>query len=93
MIRGVPVGLLADEFRGWNSDPTCDGSSPVFWEDDDGMTVVELSWSDVHVVAELRPAGFSSGEVANRIIDVLEKFECPLFDPQTNERFDTWVDC
>ena len=30
--------------------------------------------------------------VANRIIDVMAEFDCPLFDPQTNERFDAASD-
>lgn len=70
--------------------PTVDGPCPVFWEDC-GPTSVEFWWSPEHIAAELRPAGLGSDDVANRIIGVLEAFECPLYDPQTGERFDSWL--
>lgn len=77
---------LANEFAGIDPMPTPDGQRPVFWEE--GETVIEFGWSVVHVVAELR--GAWSGEVANRVIDVLGEYRLPLYDPQTGERFDPW---
>ena len=78
---------LANQFAGVDPVPTPDGPCPVFWED--GETIIEFWWSDVHVGAELR--GPWSGEVANRVIDVLAEFRVPLYDPQTGERFDSWL--
>jgi hypothetical protein len=96
-LRPLPLpsilGALAHEFPNMDPAPAADRPCPVFWEGDDGLTVVEFSWSDVHVSAELRPAGFWSEEVANRVIDVLAGFDCPLYDPQTNERFDPSAGC
>lgn len=92
-LRPLPLATilaaLSSEFPGMDPGPAVDGPCPVFWEDD-GPTSVEFSWSGVHVGAELRPAGLWSSEVANRIIDVLADFDCPLYDPQTGERFDSW---
>lgn len=91
-LRQLPVQSilddLADEFPGMDPAPSPQGPRPVFWQNDDGRTVVELNWSDVHVLAELRPAGLWSQDVANGVIDVLLRHNCPLYDPQTNERFD-----
>lgn len=83
------LASLAKAFEGWSHAPSPDGACPVFWSD--GQTSVELSWSSVHVCAELRPAGSWSVEVANRFIDVLADFDIPHFDPQTGERFDSWL--
>lgn len=93
-LRPLPVpsilAALVEEFPGIDPVPAADGPCPVFWEDD-GQTSVEFWWSAVHVGAELRPAGSWSGDIANRVIDVLRDFRCPLYDPQTGERFDSWL--
>lgn len=90
-LRSLPLApiltSLATEFAGIDPVPSPDGSRPVFWQD--GETVIEFWWSEVHVGAELR--GPWSGEVANRVIDVLAEFGLPLYDPQTGERFDSWL--
>ena len=83
------LASLEKQFPEANPVPAPDGPCPVFWED--GQTSVEFWWSDVHVAAELRPAGLWSGEAANRVIDVLAEYQVPLYDPQTGERFDSWL--
>lgn len=92
-LRPLPLtpilASLANEFPEVTPAPTIGGPCPVYWEDH--QTSVEFWWSDVHVGAELRPAGSWSGEVANRVIDVFAEFQVPLYDPQTGERFDSWL--
>ena len=39
-----------------------------------------------HVTLSLR--GGWTGDDANRLIDVMTGFGCPLYDPQTGERFE-----
>lgn len=91
---GTPAGLarlpldevldaLADDLAGFDPRPTVGGPCPAFAELDGA--VVELSWSEVHVFVELR--GRWSGKTANRVIDVMLRFDCPLYDPQVDERF------
>ena len=80
------LSALQSEFVG-DPVPTADGPRPAFWED--GDTVVEFWWSEVHLGAELR--GSWPDEIANRVIDVLAGFRVPLYDPQTGERFDSWL--
>ena len=57
----------------------------IDWISDDDQSSVQIWWSDVHVHADCRGVSY---EVANRIIGVLDKFGCPLYDPQVDERFD-----
>lgn len=33
-----------------------------------------------------------SGDDMNRLMDILIEFGCPLYDPQIEERFDSWTD-
>ena len=32
------------------------------------------------------------GEDMNRLMDILEEFGCPLYNPQVSTRFDSWTD-
>ena len=45
----------------------------------------QITWSSQHVLMTLRPL---NKDLANRMIDVMADFECSLYDPQENERFD-----
>lgn len=45
----------------------------------------QLEWSPVHVWATLR--GDWPGDIANQLIDLAHEIDCPLYDPQTSERF------
>lgn len=79
------LAALHEAFPTLDPAPSPDGPQPAFWEGPD--TVVEFAWSPVHLMAEMRPAGRWSAKVANQVIDLLGDFQCPLFDPQTSERF------
>ncbi len=65
-----------------------DSPRPVFWSSDDEQHSIEFDWSAVHFMVEFRPFGSSNHDDVNRIIDALAALECPLYDPQTGERFD-----
>ena len=45
----------------------------------------QVEWSPVHISVALR--GAWPHEVANRLIDLASEIDCPLYDPQTAERF------
>ncbi|MDH3755137.1 MAG: hypothetical protein OEU32_14800 [Acidimicrobiia bacterium] len=45
----------------------------------------QIEWSTTHFWASLR--GAWTGATANKLVDVALEFDCPLFDPQTGERF------
>ena len=76
---------LADAVTGFDPLPAVGGPCPVFAEVDGA--IVELSWSPAHVLVELR--GRWTGDLANRVIDVMLQYDCPLYDPQIDERFTT----
>jgi hypothetical protein len=51
--------------------------------------VFEVTWSPVHVLVTLRAVETDEG---NRLVDIAANFGAPLYDPQTGERFDSWID-
>jgi hypothetical protein len=59
-------------------------SNEIFWLDTDGALLFEMSWSDAHVFATVRPLDES---VANRLIDIGVSVGAALYDPQVDERF------
>ena len=58
------------------------GYDLVFWRQH------EATWSAVSLNVTFYPHSGFDHRVANRIIDVLDEFACPLYDPQVDERFD-----
>lgn len=87
-LRSLPIDEILARLGEVFPDGVREASGPstewFTWESTDQRLSYQVVWSDQHVLAELRPL---SAEVANRIIDVLTEFDCPLFDPQTGERF------
>ncbi len=57
----------------------------IDWDSDDGLSSIQIWWSDVHVYVDCRSVSY---EILNRIIEVLAGFGCPLYDPQEDKRFD-----
>ena len=57
----------------------------TFLELGESHGVMEISTSSQHVLVECRGV---PDEDMNRVIDVASAHGCPLYDPQTNERFD-----
>jgi len=66
--------------------PNGPDSEWIDWVSDDGSSSFQVEWSRLHVLVECRHL---DNESKNRIIDVLDRFECPLYDPQITERFDS----
>ena len=73
---GAVRGKLDETFADWTPDS-------LGWEK--GGVIVELTQTDHWVRFDLR--GPWNGDHANPLIDVMAAFGCPLFDPQTGERF------
>lgn len=57
----------------------------ITWTSGDMAETFQMEWSPVHVWVTCRPLNV---DVANRHIDIALRFGCPLYDPQTDERFD-----
>ncbi len=73
------VGRLAKEFPGIVTD-----GGLTYWEGDErGMFEVDCSPQHVHICCR-----DLTDEDMNRIIDVAREFDCPLYDPQVDRRFD-----
>ena len=62
------------------------GSEWIYWLSEDQRSSVQIDWTDVHVFADCR---YLEHDVANRIIELLARFGCPLYDPQVDKRFDS----
>jgi hypothetical protein len=56
----------------------------IVWIAPDEISSFQAEWSDVHLAVTLRPL---SHHIANQLIDLLGEFDCPMYDPQINERF------
>ena len=74
---------IADTFSGWTS--LADGQ--IFENEVQGafqiFTTSQIVRFDCYDMQETD---------MNRLIDILIGFGCPLYDPQTAERFDSWTD-
>ncbi len=87
-LAPLPVEAILEELGQRFPTAFADTStSPTFWTSDDQQSSIEFTWSKLHVCVEFRPFGPSQHAAANEIIDVLNSFDCPLFDPQVGERF------
>lgn len=75
------AGLAAAFPEARRKQPT---STEIFWLDANDALIFEVYWSDGYALAMMRPLNDS---VANRIIDVGQLVDAPLYDPQVNERF------
>ena len=63
-------------------------NGPRDWIDctpEDGSWSFQVEWTAVHISVTLR--GRWPHDVANRLIDLAADIGCPLYDPQTSERF------
>ena len=76
VVAALPGAVRESNPAGWET---------IDWVDEDDQWSMQISWSDLHVLADCRQVPY---EVANRIIGVLADFGCPLYDPQVDKRFD-----
>lgn len=58
----------------------------IDWVSSDERQSFQVEWSAVHVWVTCR---HTDSATMNRIIDIALGFGCPLYDPQTDERFDS----
>lgn len=54
------------------------------WDEPSRPAVLEVTWTDQYVHASCRNL---TNDELNRVIDVAVAHGCPLYDPQTGERF------
>jgi len=79
------LAALVEAHAGAVREPSGPGREWVDWVASDGRSSFQVEWSDRHLVVFCRGA---SDDDMNRIIDIVSSFGCPLYDPQTSERFD-----
>jgi hypothetical protein len=77
--------LLA-EFPEAVREPNGRDSEWIVWSGNDGRDIFEVTWSAQHVRFDCRHVDTDD---MNRIIDVFLPYDCPLYDPQTDERYDS----
>lgn len=61
----------------------------VTWLSVNGRSSFSITWSPVHVLVTLRGVESEDG---NRLVEIAASVDAPLYDPQTGERFDSWID-
>jgi hypothetical protein len=61
----------------------------VVWISPNQRSSFQVTWSSVHVQVTCRSIHRDDG---NRLVDIAISLGAPLYDPQTGERFDSWVD-
>jgi hypothetical protein len=67
-----------------------DGAAPILvWLSDNGRSMFEVSCSPLHAHVTLRSV---ENDTANRLVTIAADLGAPLYDPQTGERFDSWID-
>ena len=92
-LRPLPIGpilsKILSEFPDAVRGPNGPSSEWIDWVSGDGTSSFQVQWSDEHVLVECRGV---SNDIGNRIVDALDGFDCPLYDPQTNERFDAGLE-
>ena len=79
------IARLKDVFPDITVNPLSLAECPVqlIWEHDTDGTFIALPCT-TYLCIESHGA---SNDVLNRIIDIAHEFKCPLYDPQTNERY------
>ncbi|MEL6891162.1 MAG: hypothetical protein AAFP84_06180 [Actinomycetota bacterium] len=90
-LTDLPIDRIIDRFavafEGIDRPLPFEPTGPIFWEDPASVTSLQVWWTSTHVGVELRPVGLFSHDVANRVIDLMREFDCPLYDPQVDQRF------
>lgn len=77
------VAALIDAFPEAESGET--GPSGRWFEGISGGGAMTIEWTRFFLRADCYGM---TGDDMNKVIDVAHRFECPLYDPQVNERFD-----
>jgi hypothetical protein len=61
-----------------------DEAQTIEWDGGNGEDSFQVTWSDQCVRVDCRRVAL---DVVNALVDVARSFNCPLYDPQTGERF------
>jgi hypothetical protein len=89
-LRPLPVeqivSAIVAAFPQSVREPNGPSSEWIDWLSQDESSSFQVEWSSHHVRVDLRPL---DRDIANMFIDVMSAFGCPLYDPQTGERFDS----
>jgi hypothetical protein len=93
-LRTLPiediVAAILTAFPRAVREPNGPTSEWIDWVREDEQSSFQVEWSPQHVGIDLRP---KDNDIANRLIDIMvDDFRCPLYDPQTGERFDSTMD-
>ena len=80
------LAKVVEAFPSAVREPTTD---LLVWQSHDQRSMFEITWSPVHVHVTLRAIETDDG---NRLVDIAANLGAPLYDPQTGERFDSWID-
>jgi len=93
-LRTLPIEDIASAilaaFPRAVREPNGPGSEWIVWESESERGSFQVEWSSQYVRVDLRPLDH---DIANRFIDIMtDRFRCPLYDPQTRERFDSTMD-
>lgn len=83
-LRDLPVGRILAALRKHFPDFDPDGAFPMMHLPGHVDGSVEVWWSAKHFRFDLRG---DTAEASNIIIDIMERFGCPMYDPQTNQRY------
>jgi hypothetical protein len=56
----------------------------IEWRGPNGEDSFRMTWTDQHVQVDCRHVALND---VNTLVDIAKSFGCPLYDPQTGERF------
>jgi hypothetical protein len=73
-------------FPGARREPNGPDMEWIDWVSSDEDASFQVEWTTRYIVVSCRPL---LHDIANRLIDIFDEVGCPLYDPQTEERFDS----
>jgi len=83
-LETIPIDLILTdiktEFAAWNME-----ESNLDYENPSGKGAFHISYTTQFVRFDCYGM---EGEDMNRIIDIMNKYDCPLYDPQVPQRYD-----
>jgi hypothetical protein len=84
-VESILSAILA-AFPGARREPNGPGMEWIDWVSSDEKSSFQVEWTTQYMVVSCRPLYC---DIANGLIDVFNEFHCPLYDPQSEERFDS----
>lgn len=84
-VESIALSVLT-AFPDATREPRGLDSEWINWASSDEKSSFQVEWTTRHVHVACRGV---ENETVNALIDILNEFGCPLYDPQTVERFDS----